>query len=243
MHTRHLCLASLLAFVAPLSARAYTTTEPKTGALTTAAARRDKLGKLWSVAWSGTVKVTESGDIGHFEDLTSMPQRTRFSLLWSTDSYIMEVNNGRVTETSNAGMHEVTGTEKDQELLDATFDADLRWQEVYPGAELTGVVDFEGTKAYAVKLVTKDGLTRIRYFDVETVLPIGEDREIALVERHRGEDNGPQKFVTRMVWNDFRTVDGCKFAHRWTRRKTAHTSLPEMIYTVERLNTNSVRWD
>jgi hypothetical protein len=203
---------------------------------------RVQIAKTKSMEWFGTVSVTESGITGRFESFSAMPRRERFKLIWDGDFYTMDVDGDSVTETFPSGTHDVVGTERDQELLDANFDYDLRWQELFPTVKLNGIVNFEGKKAWSIEMVAAHtGIVRTRYIDAESYLPLGEDRDIVISERGRNyttETNGRDHFLVRMVYSDYRTIDGVKYAYHWVRLATGHPNLPEMVYQTDRVEAN-----
>jgi hypothetical protein len=204
---------------------------------------RTQIAKTTNMEWFGTVKVSESGITGRFESFSAMPRRERFKLIWDGDFYTMDVDGDSVSETFPSGTHEVVGSERDQEILDANFDYDLRWQELFPTVKLNGIVNFEGKKAYSIEMVAAHtGIVRTRYIDAESYLPLGEDRDIVISERGRNytaETNGRDHFLVRMVYSDYRTVAGVKYAFHWVRLATGHPNLPEMVYQTERVESNT----
>jgi hypothetical protein len=109
--------------------------------------------------------------------------------------------------------------------------------------KLNGIVNFEGKKAYSIEMVAAHtGLVRTRYIAVESYLPLGEDRDIVISERGRNyvtETNGRDHFLVRMVYSDYRTVSGVKYAFHWVRLATGHPNLPEMVYQTDRVETNT----
>jgi len=208
----------------------------------TARGGREAMSKISSLQWSGTVTVTGTGVSGHFESLGARPARERFRLIWDGDFYAMNVDGeGRVTETFPYDQHAVTGSERDQELLDAQFDYDTSWRELFPEVSLAGTTRFGGQLAYKIVMHSREGLLRVRYISVDSMLPLGEDRDLVISERHRDSSqpvSGRDHFTVRMVYSDWRTVNGVKYAHHWVRLATGHPNLPEMAYQTDRLVVN-----
>jgi hypothetical protein len=203
---------------------------------------RVQIAKTKSMEWFGTVSVTESGITGRFESFSAMPRRERFKLIWDGDFYTMNVDGDSVTEEFPNDTHAVTGSERDQEVLDAQFDYDTSWKVLFPTVKLDGVVAFEGKAAYSIEMVTPNGIHRTRFIDIESFLPLGEDRDLVLSERHRGDDTTARDhYLVRMVYSDWHTVLGVKYAYHWVRLATGHPDLPEMVYQTDRLDAN-LRW-
>lgn len=203
---------------------------------------RDAMAKVSSLQWFGTVNVPDSGVSGRFESLSARPARERFKLIWQGDFYTMDVNSdGTVMEQFPGDEHAVTGSERDQELLDAQFDYDTNWRELFPDVQLRGTTRFGGQLAYKIEMHSRDGLLRIRYISVDSMMPLGEDRDLVISERHRDSSqpiSGRDHFTVRMVYSDWRTVNGVKYAYHWVRLATGHPNLPEMAYQTDRLVAN-----
>jgi len=205
---------------------------------------REAISKISSLQWSGTVVVPGTGVSGRFESSAARPARERFRLIWAGDFYAMNVDDeGRVTETFPYDQHAVTGTERDQELLDAHFDYDTNWRELFPEVSLAGTTRFGGDLAYKIVMHSREGLLRVRYISVDSMLPLGEDRDLVISERHRDSSqpvSGRDHFTVRMVYSDWRTVNGVKYAYHWVRLATGHPNLPEMAYQTDRVVANEV---
>jgi hypothetical protein len=106
----------------------------------------------------------------------------------------------------------VTGSEREQYLIDASFACHADAQNLYPSSKLLGITDFEGTRAYQIERTTASGLTRVVYIAVDTMLPIGEERD-TVTERTSWEEPGPPHLARiRFSLSDYRWVDGVRFA-------------------------------
>ncbi len=126
-------------------------------------------------------------------------------------------------KTPMTGARIVTGPELALTLRDATFNADLVWKQLFPKAELQGVVDFGGTSAYKLLLTAADGETETRYIAKDTKLPLG-------VEMVANSQMG--KVPVTIVSTDYRDVSGLKFAFR-TENKSAGQAFTVVLKTVE----------
>jgi hypothetical protein len=106
----------------------------------------------------------------------------------------------------------VTGNEREQYLIDASFACHADAQKLYASSKLLGITDIEGTRAYQIERTTASGLTRTLYIAVDTMLPIAEERE-TVTKRTSWEEPGPPHVARiRFTISDYRWVDGVRFA-------------------------------
>lgn len=215
-------LASILFAVAACggSARPTTTpptaptapTAPATTELTTAdqvmeasiaaAGGRDALAKLTSIKLTGAFEIT--GIKGTIVTLTAPPRESLTTVeLPGIGKLVSGVHNDFAWEKNPIqGSRVITGPELANSLRDATFNGDLVWKQLFPKAELQGVVDFAGTKAYKLLLTDGSGETETRYIARDTKLPLG-------VEMTAPSQMG--KIPVLVTTTDYRDVNGLKF--------------------------------
>jgi hypothetical protein len=190
----------------------YTTGEQVIEAALVAMGGRDKLSKLTAIKTTGSLDLSAMGMKGKVTIHAAPPrssltvidipgigkiqQGTRDDLAWEFNP----MQGGRI----------IKGPERATALREATFNGELQWKELYTKAELGGVVDFEGHKAYKVVLTAKDGGDIItRYYAQDTLLPIGFE---AVVKSQMGE------VPVKVYETDYREVNGIKFAHKIKRK-------------------------
>jgi hypothetical protein len=108
------------------------------------------------------------------------------------------------------------GDEKAETLLQAKFNSDLNWRDLFKTAETVGVETVDGKECYKVVLTPKTGSPNTRWFDKETNLLVrmsmtsksamGEIQADSLVSDYRKEGDvmvphkmivkaGPMEFV------------------------------------------------
>jgi hypothetical protein len=121
------------------------------------------------------------------------------------------------------GARIIDGPEKRLVLRDATFNSDLHWKELFPKAELAGVVDFGGAPSYKVVLTTPEGDQLTRYYAKDTFLPVGYEE---VVKSQMGE------VAVALVESDYRDVGGLKFPFK-ASRKDATVAAEITIETIE----------
>jgi hypothetical protein len=112
------------------------------------------------------------------------------------------------------GSRVITGAERAQVLRESTFNADLMWKDLYPKAELAGVVEFAGAPAYKVVLTPPEGEPQARYFAKDTLLPAGVQMTV---------DSQMGKVPVEMTISDWREVNGIKYAHKLARKEGPQT--------------------
>ena len=184
---------------------------------------RARLARMVKTAGGGTIKDLTNGGSARFDWTAARPGELDYRMEPAAVGgfYELRVHDGDVTE-HEGDWHDVTGSERDEALLDAQFDSDLRWRDVFPTVKLLGTVSFEGTPAYAVEMTSTVGRTRTMYYAVETYLPIGEDRLIVMDELHRPDtEHVPRTFTRRLVMSDFRLVNGVLFSFKEVRHRAA----------------------
>jgi hypothetical protein len=134
---------------------------------------RDALAKVTSVKITGAFEIT--GIKGTIVTLTAPPRESLTTIeLPGLGKLVSGVHNDFAWEKNPIqGARVITGPELANLLRDATFNGDLVWKQLFPKAELQGVVDFAGTKAYKLLLTDGNGETETRYIAKDTKLPLG----------------------------------------------------------------------
>jgi hypothetical protein len=161
--------------------------------------------------------VHETGETAVLTLWTQAPRNMRMVVTWSDNvDYDVQVRDDEVTIDQGVvgGIRDhqvVTGTEHEQYLIDASWVCD---PEVHPytSSKLLGITDFEGTRAYQIERMTASGITRTAYIAVDTLLPVGEDRD-SVTERVSWEPPGPPHLARlRFSFSDYRDVNGVLIA-------------------------------
>lgn len=113
-----------------------------------------------------------------------------------------------------AGPSIVTGTQADEMKEQADFFSDLHDMSKYSSATNEGEVDWEGKKAWKVKIVTKAGKTNYEYFDTTSGLQVGS---VTTAE-------GPMGLVeTTQVIQEYKSFGGIQFATKFESRNPQFT--------------------
>ena len=122
----------------------------------------------------------------------------------------------------------ISGKQLEQRQYRSAYDAVLHEGDSYKSIENTGVVDFEGTKAYKVKVVRANGDESFEYYDVNTNLLVGGEMT--------NESEMGQMTMT-MVMSDYKEFDGVKMPTKVTVRSANGQSA---MVTVESVQHNTV---
>jgi zinc protease len=207
------------------AATTYSTGEQVLEASIAAQGGRDKLAKLTAIKQVGTLAISQMGMKGTLTTFGAPPRSTLAVIDLPGLGKIMQGTLGDLAWELNpvTGARIITGAEKLSTMREGTFNADLVWKDLYPKAELAGLVDWNGAKAYKVVLTAAEGDTVTRYFAPDTLLLRGFEM---VVKSQMGEIP-----VTLLV-SEYREVDGLKFPSRM-QRKDATTSLEITIDAIE----------
>lgn len=135
---------------------------------------RAALQSLTSVVMTGTTEVVAYNASGDTTTYAQAPDK--FSTTTDFQGY-GTVGHGYDGKTAwNAdpqqGTSELTGNRLADAQLEAQFDSPLRWKELYPKVEVTGMEKVDGRDCWAVKLTPAKGDPVTRCYDAQTFLPV-----------------------------------------------------------------------
>jgi hypothetical protein len=201
---------------APAPAGQLTTGDAVIEASLVAQGGRDRMAKVKSLKVTGTLVIQQMGMKGTLTTISVPPRNSLTTIdLPGLGKIAQGVKDDMAWETNPAtGARIITGNERTLQLREAAFNADLIWKELYPKAELGGVVDFHGTQAYKVTLTAKEGDTQVRYFAKDTLLPIG-------LQMTADTQMGKVPIDTEL--SDYRDVNGIKYAYKVVRKDGGQT--------------------
>jgi len=203
----------------------YTTAEQVMEASLVAQGGRDKLGKLTAMKQTGKLVIKQMGMTGTMTAYSAPPRNALLVVEIPGIGKIAQGTKDDVAWETNpaTGARIITGPERATALREAIFNGDLKWKELYPKAELAGVVDWNGQKAYKLVLTSSDGDVITRYFAKDTLLPVGFE---ATVKAQMGQ------VPVSMVETDYRDVGGIKFPHKLLR-DDAQAKIEITVDTIE----------
>lgn len=123
------------------------------------------------------------------------------------------------------GLRQLEGTELAQLKREATFNADLRWRELYKKVTLVGTRKVGQRNAYVIRLVPTLGKPVTHYYDTKTFLLLRID----------SVQEGPQGEIPMESYlTDYRTVDGVKIPFVTRQR----LPVGELVVRIQQLQTN-----
>lgn len=172
-----------------------------------AAGGREAAGKMTNYVAKGTLEITSMGVSAPTELYSKAPDK-RYSLT-VVDGYgeIRQGFDGAVGWSSEPqnGLVELKGDMLAQARRDAQFNADLRWKELYPTAEVTGKEKVGEKECWVLKMTPSEGKPVVRYVDAATYLQV---KIVAHVYSNEGEFDMPVEFA------DYRDIgNGVKMPH------------------------------
>lgn len=202
-----------------------TTAEAVMEASLAAQGGRERIGKVKAIRQTGQLLIPQMGIKGTMTVVSSPPHNSVTTIELSGLGKIAQGFSGDVAWEVNpvTGARIITGAERTQLLREAMFNGDLIWKQLYPKAELAGVVEFVGVPSYKVVLTPPEGDAQTRYFAKDTLLPVG-------VQMTAESQMGKQPI--EMAVSDWRDVNGIKYAHK-IKRAEGPQSLELVLEKVE----------
>lgn len=193
-----------------------TTAEAVLEASIAAQGGRERIGTLKGLRQTGALVIPQMGMKGAMKLISAPPRSAVTTIELPGLGKIVQGITGEVAWEVNpiTGSRVITGGERAQLLRESTFNADLMWKQLYPKAELAGVVEFAGAPAYKVVLTSPEGDVQTRYFAKDTLLPSGVQMTI---------DSQMGKVPVEMTISDWRDVNGIKYAHKLQRKEGPQT--------------------
>ncbi|MGE0546674.1 MAG: hypothetical protein AB7O24_03310 [Kofleriaceae bacterium] len=188
---------------------------------------RSAIGNITSIRQTGTIRVVGQNIAGRFSLMASAPRNS----IMVVDIERLGTNITAVagdlawTKDPKAGYRMASGAERETLRRELTFNADLVWKQLYRSAELEGLAELGGVRAYKVVLTANDGAMQTRYFAKDTLLQIGTETVVAT-------PTGP--LALKQLNSEFREVGGVKYAHKLV----LHQGPATLEFTIEKLETN-----
>jgi outer membrane lipoprotein-sorting protein len=130
--------------------------------------------KVKSTVATGEVEIPAANLKGKLEIFEAAPNRMAVVIELGPIGKTVQGTDGKtVWENSPInGERELDGPEKEAFLLQAAFNKELRWKELYASVECTDLVDVDGKPAYKVVLTPKSGNPSIEYYDKTSHLQV-----------------------------------------------------------------------
>ncbi len=162
---------------------------------------RQNLEKLTSTFAKGIMEIGEQHVHAIIEVYTKAPNKR---LVISNIEDFGEVQQGydgqsAWTEVPSQGLRILAGAELADAQRDATFNAELKWRELYPKVELRGKEKVGEQPAYVVRLFPSSGQPITRYYDAQNFLML---RQIMTRETQQGS------MEIQVELSDYRDIGG-----------------------------------
>lgn len=138
-----------------------------------------------------------------------------------------EGSNGKLAweVTTMTGPRLKEGAEKAQVLRAATFNAELRWRDIFKKAECTGIEAVDGRDCYVVVLTPEDGAPFTNYIDKSSYLTLKVTTTLTMPMG---------SLPIEVLFSDYRKVDGILLPHTIRNR----VAMQEMVISVEKIEHN-----
>jgi hypothetical protein len=141
---------------------------------------------------------------------------------------LVEGTNGEIAWATSAmqGPRVKDGDEKNEALLHAKFNSDLRWRELYSHAETAGIETIDGKACYKIVLTPKTGNPITKWFD----------KESGLLLKARVKANTPMgEIESDSTLSDYRKEGEILIAHKVVQ----HAAALEIGMTIESVKYNA----
>jgi hypothetical protein len=176
--------------------------------------------KLHTEITTGTIEFKAMGLKGKMTAYAAEPDKRYSEITLEGVGKIQEGSNGDVAWNLSAmqGPRLKDGDEKAESLLQARFNADLAWRDLYDKVETVGVETVDGKECYKLVLTPKSGAPITRWYDKQTNLmvkmsmtaktPMGEIESDSVVSDYRKEGDilVPHKMLTKVATMELSTT-------------------------------------
>jgi outer membrane lipoprotein-sorting protein len=146
---------------------------------------RKILAKLTSTVVKGSMEIGEQHVHGTLEVYTKAPNRRLIVTNIEGFGEVRQGYDGQVawTQDPSRGLRVLEGAELADAQREATFNAELKWRDLYSKVELTGKEKVGDREAYVLRLTPSSGKPLTRYYDAENFLVL---RQIMTRETPQG---------------------------------------------------------
>jgi hypothetical protein len=168
--------------------------------------------KLQNQVITGSIEFVEAGYKGTTTEFRALPNKV-YRVVELTGAGKMEAGtDGLVAweRSSETGPRVKTGEEGTTALREASFNAALRWREIYDKVELTGEESVDDQPCYKVALIPKEGKPITQCYDKKTGLLVKV--AMTILTPNLGE------VASEAFLSDYRPVDGVQVPHLVKRR-------------------------
>ncbi|RMG54473.1 MAG: hypothetical protein D6723_04985 [Acidobacteria bacterium] len=183
--------------------------------------------KLTSFVAHGTLEIPAQGIRGTIRIYAKAPNKLLVIQTVEGIGQLQQGYDGRVAWSRDPfqGLREMDGVELANFKREATFNAELKWRELYEKVELIGTEKVGDRQAYVIRLTPRLGRPITQYYDKETFLLLRQD---SVYEGPQGTIPGQEYF------SDYREVSGVKVPFRVIQK----SSLGEAVMSLTDIEPN-----
>jgi hypothetical protein len=177
-----------------------------------------------------TVEIPQAGVKAQGESFTARPDKALEKMNIPGMGELMEGFDGTTAWSVNPvqGPRLISGKQLEQRRHRASFDATLHQEESIKSLETVELADFEGKKAYKVKVTRTNGDESFEYFDVDSGLLVGSTMTM---------DTEMGQVTSNTVLSDYKEFDGVRMPTKVVVRSSVG---PEFITTIDAVHHNVV---
>src|SRR5215471_12607926 len=184
--------------------------------------------KIHSTTTLGTMEFKAMGLKGKMTAYATEPDLHYTEISLEGIGKIQEGSNGQVAWGMSAvqGPRVKEGDEKAETLLQAKFNSDLAWRDIFKSAETVGTETVDGKECYKVVLTPKTGTPITRWYDKQSGLLL----KMSLTSKSpMGEVQSDSTF------SDYRKEGDVLMAHK----VVSHVATMELVMTLETVQHNT----
>ncbi|MBI3951065.1 MAG: DUF620 domain-containing protein [Acidobacteria bacterium] len=212
---------------APEAKKPDTTVEQVLEKFVAATGGRAAYEKIATMVSKGTLEIVGQGITGTIEIYAKAPNKLLLVQSITGIGEVKQGTDGQVVWSQDPfqGIRELEGVELANFKRRATFNADLKWRELYEKVELVGTEKVEDRDTYVIRLTPSVGKPITRSYDAQTFLLL---REASVYEGAQGTMPGEE------YPSDYRDVNGVKVAFQ----SRAKLPVGEVLVKLTEVKTN-----
>jgi hypothetical protein len=183
--------------------------------------------KIHNTTTTGTMEFKAMGLKGKMSAFAAEPDKHYTEISLEGIGKIQEGSNGEVAWGMSAmqGPRIKEGDEKAETLLQAKFNSDLSWRDLFKSAETVGMESVDGKECYKVVLTPKTGTPITRWYDKQSGLLL----KMSLTSKSpMGEIQSDSTF------SDYRKEGDVLMAHK----VVSHVATMELVMTLDSVQAN-----
>ena len=176
---------------------------------------------------TGTMEFAAMGLKGPLVSYTAEPNKRVTEMTLPGVGKVLDGTNGEVAWTTSAiqGPRIKEGDERAEALVEAQFNADARWREVFKSAETVGIEAVNGKDCYKLVVTTKAGSPITRWYDKQSNLLL---KSSMIAKSPMGD------LEAVSTYSDYRKEGDLLLPHK----VTANAAGVQLVMTIEKMEYN-----